>query len=78
MATKPFIVKNGLSVNDTTVLGTNGKLHGNNVLETSDIQAKSALANTNLAISDRIQVANTNTLIEGAKADALAFSVALG
>jgi hypothetical protein len=32
MASKPFVVKNGLSVNDTTVIGTNGKLHANNTI----------------------------------------------
>jgi len=27
---KPFIVKNGLAVNDTIIVGDNGKLHANN------------------------------------------------
>lgn len=32
MAKKPFIVKNGLSVNDVTIIGDNGKLHANNTI----------------------------------------------
>lgn len=38
MAKKSFIVKNGLSVNDTTVIGSNGKLHANNSITDGTIK----------------------------------------
>lgn len=95
MAQKPFVVKNGISVNDTLVVGSNGKIHSNNAISDSTIKesqlAFSPLTSTannlanyvtntdfQVAISDRMQVANTNTLVEGAINDALAFAVALG
>jgi hypothetical protein len=34
---KPFIVKNGLAVNDTIVVGDNGKLHANNTISDGTI-----------------------------------------
>tara|TARA_B110000285_G_C14645210_1_gene389393 strand:- start:71 stop:373 length:303 start_codon:yes stop_codon:yes gene_type:complete len=34
---KPFIVKNGLAVNDTIVIGDNGKLHANNTISNGSI-----------------------------------------
>ena len=34
---KPFIVKNGLAVNDTIVIGDNGKLHANNSIANGTI-----------------------------------------
>lgn len=34
---KPFIVKNGLAVNDTIVVGDNGKLHANNSISDGTI-----------------------------------------
>jgi hypothetical protein len=34
---KPFIVKNGLAVNDTIVVGDNGKLHANNSISNGAI-----------------------------------------
>lgn len=96
MAQKPFVVKNGISVNDTLVVGSNGKIHSNNAISdstikesqlafspltstannlanyvtntdfqavTSDISDRMQVANTNLLVNDRMQVANTNTLV---------------
>lgn len=37
MSKKPFIVKNGLSSNDTLVIGENGKLHANNTITAGTI-----------------------------------------
>jgi len=75
MAQKPFVVKNGLSVNDTVVVGSNAKIHSNNAISDGTIlesqlafspltSTANNLANyvTNtdfqFAISDRMQVAN--------------------
>jgi len=38
MSKKPFIVKNGLSANGTTVIGENGKLHANNTITSGTIR----------------------------------------
>jgi hypothetical protein len=66
----------GIQIDGTTMLGGNGKLHANNTISTGTITGSmlatsysttatfnSALANTNLAIADRMQVANTITLV---------------
>jgi hypothetical protein len=66
----------GIQIDGTTMLGGNGKLHANNTISTGTITGSmlatsysttatfnSALANTNLAIADRMQVANTTTLV---------------
>ena len=38
MASKPFIVKNGLSIGGHTVVDTNGKLHANNVIQNGTVR----------------------------------------
>jgi hypothetical protein len=72
---KPFVAKHGFAVANSTltVFGSNGKLHANNTISnatitdamlastfTTESAFNSALANTNLAIADRLQVANAS------------------
>ena len=64
--TKPFVAKHGLAIANTThiVFNPDGSIHANNagIIDSStsvtNTAFQSALANTNLAISDRMQVAN--------------------
>lgn len=69
--TKPFVAKHGLAIANTThiVFNSDGSIHANNagIIDSSssvtNTAFQSALANTNLAIADRIQVANLNTTL---------------
>jgi len=45
---KPFIVKNGLAVNDTIVIGDNGKLHANNAITAGSITQSMLSGDINL------------------------------
>lgn len=45
---KPFIVKNGLAVNDTIIIGDNGKLHANNSIGLGTIKQSMLSADINL------------------------------
>ena len=45
---KPFIVKNGLAVNDTIIIGDNGKLHANNSISPGSISQSMLSADINL------------------------------
>ena len=69
--TKPFVAKHGLAIANTThiVFNSDGSIHANNagIIDSSsavtNTNFQSALANTNLAIADRIQVANLNSTL---------------
>jgi len=76
---KPFVAKHGFAVANSTltVFGSNGKLHANNTISdatitdamlastfTTESVFNSALANTNLAIADRLQVANADSTFQ--------------
>ena len=60
-----------LSIANTVVIGTNGKLHANNTISPdtvtlsmiNGIDGYMQVANTNTLVNDRMQVANTNTLV---------------
>ena len=45
---KPFIVMNGLAVNDTIVVSTNGKLHANNSISDGTITQDMLASGINL------------------------------
>lgn len=45
---KPFIVKNGLAVNDTIIVGDNGKLHANNSISDGTITQNMLSGDINL------------------------------
>ena len=45
---KPFIVKNGLAVNDTIIVGDNGKLHANNAITAGSITQSMLSGDINL------------------------------
>jgi hypothetical protein len=70
--TKPFVAKHGLAIANTThiVFNSDGSIHANNagIIDSStsvtNTAFQSALANTNLAIADRMQVANTIALVD--------------
>jgi len=69
--TKPFVAKHGLAIANTThiVFNSDGTIHANNagIVDSSssvtNTAFQSSLANTNLAIADRMQVANTVALV---------------
>lgn len=58
---KPFIVKNGLAVNDTIIVGDNGKLHANNSISDGTITQDMLASNINLGSGGGGQTADFGT-----------------